>query len=112
MITHKKFLIFLLLIGTSLSMNAEEKEMSGDFFVSDFQQTQERGLDLTVIINNSIEIVLENVSASGYLEVYSILGVKVTSVNLKTIMGHCPLDLPKGIYILKVGKIAQKIIVR
>lgn len=112
MITHKKFLIFLLLIGTSISMNAEEKEVSENFFIFDFQQTQERGLDLTVIINNSIEIVLENVSASGYLEVYSILGVKVTSVNLKTIMGHCPLDLPKGIYILKAGKIAQKIIVR
>ncbi len=112
MIAYRKILLFLLLIGSSLSASAEENSFPSDTFASDFREVQDRGTDLNVEINGTTKITLENVSMSGYLEVYSILGVKVTSVNLKTIVGQCVLDLPKGLYILKVGKVAQKIIVR
>ena len=55
---------------------------------------------------------MENIPTAGYLEVYSILGVKVRSINLRTYLGVCNIELPKGIYILKAGKVAQKVIVK
>lgn len=112
MTTYKKILIGLLLAGGSLSVSAEESKFPASTFVSEFNDMEDRTTDLEVEINNTIKIVLENVPTTGYLEVYSILGVKVTSVNLKTIVGRCSLDLPKGLYIIKVGKVAQKVIVR
>lgn len=112
MTTYKRFLLFLLLAGASLSVSSEESDYPTSMFVSDFKDAEDRTMDLVVEINNTMKVILENVPTTGYLEVYSILGVKVTSVNLKTILGQCPLELPKGLYIIKVGKVAQKIIVR
>lgn len=105
------FIFTILFIGATLTASAS----FGDPPLNRLSGA-EKPLDnintLEVIINNSSKVKLENVPNSGYLEVYSILGVKVTSVNLKTIVGSYSLDLAKGVYILKAGKIAQKIIVR
>lgn len=69
-------------------------------------------MSVEVMINGTSKITMENVPTTGYLEVYSILGVRVKSINLKTCIGGCYIDLPKGLYILKAGKVAQKVIVR
>lgn len=77
-------------------------------------EQQDKAMNLEVMINNTTKILMENVPVSGYLEVYSILGVKVTSVNLKSYIDskYCYLDLPKGLYILKAGKVAVKVVVK
>ncbi|MFT4224544.1 T9SS type A sorting domain-containing protein [Dysgonomonas sp.] len=107
-----KYILFLILF-TGISFQANSKGV--DFPVNGFSIT-DQPLDntttLEVNINNTTKIKMENVPTSGYLEVYSILGVKVTSINLKTCAGSCSLDLTKGLYILKAGKSAQKVIVR
>lgn len=107
-----KYILFLILF-TGVSFQAYSK--GTEFPVNSFS-IADKPLDntttLEVNINNTTKIKMENVPTTGYLEVYSILGVKVTSINLKTIVGSCYLDLPKGLYILKAGKSAQKIIVR
>ena len=111
MVKNKKILFILLLAGISLSASSGNLNFpSGSFAIVD--QRSDKTMRLEVMINSTTKIVMENVPLTGYLEVYSILGVRVTSVNLKTCIGGCPLELPKGIYILKAGKIAQKIIVR
>ncbi|MBK5722473.1 T9SS type A sorting domain-containing protein [Dysgonomonas sp. Marseille-P4677] len=112
MTTYRKILLSLLLAGVSLSASSEEKDFPSDSFPSDFKEVQDRTMNLDLEINRTTKITLENIPTTGYLEVYSILGLKVTSVNLKTILGSYPLELPKGIYIIKAGKVAQKIIVR
>lgn len=107
-----KYLIFAILFtGTTFAASANMSDLPVNRL-----SVAEKPLDnisiLEVIINNTSKVKLENIPNSGYLEVYSILGVKVTSVNLKTILGSYSIDLAKGVYIIKVGKIAQKIIVR
>ena len=111
MIKHKFILSLLLFVGISLSADSKEMTLS----TNDFPIPNERQDDTTtleVIINNTTKVKMENVPTTGYLEVYSILGVRVTSINLKTRLSECFIELPKGIYILKAGKVAQKIIVR
>lgn len=115
MAKQKRILSILLFTGIILSSNV----MGTNFPVTDFpfaekqtSQSKEKTISIEVTINNTSKITLEDVPEKGYLEVYSILGVKVTSVNLKNCVGGCYIELPKGIYILKAGKVAKKIIVR
>lgn len=111
MVKYKKILFFLLFVGVTLSLHAKELDFPiNEYTIAD--QQFDKGLVLSVTINYTTKIQLENVPQVGYLEVYSILGVKVTSVNLRDCVGGCYIDLPKGLYILKAGKSAQKVIVR
>ena len=110
MVRLKEILLFILLFaGTTLTANVNRMDFPSIFSVS---ESQEKTMSLDVIINGTTKIQMENVPLTGYLEIYSILGVKITSVNLKTCIGGCYIDLPKGLYILKAGRIAQKVIVR
>jgi hypothetical protein len=104
-------LFFILFTGAALTINSK----SADFPVNDFliaEQPQDSTTTLEVIVNTTTKIKMENIPTSGYLEVYSILGVKVSSVSLKTRISTWNIELPKGLYILKAGKVAQKIVVR
>ena len=109
-----KYILFLILFtGVSFSANSKGVDIPvNGFSITD--RPSDNTTTLEVNINNITKIKMENVPTSGYLEVYSILGVKVTSINLKTCVGigSCSIELPKGLYILKAGKSAQKIIVR
>lgn len=84
------------------------------FYVTEttFDEEPLSTMNLDVYINGTIGLKLEEIPTEGFLDIYSVLGVKVTSVNLKNCIGSCTLDLPKGIYVLKVGRAAKKIIVK
>jgi len=110
MVKYRKILFTLLLVGGCFSANAEG---SGFPSASSVFEQQDKTMSFDVTINGTTKIKMENTPTSGHLEVYSILGVKVTSINLKTCEGGgCYLDLPKGLYIFKAGKVALKVIVR
>jgi hypothetical protein len=111
MVKYRKILFVLLFAGFSLSASSAKVEFPSDPFLI-VEERQDNTMSVEVMINGTSRITMENVPATGYLEVYSILGVRVRSINLKTCVGGCSIDLPKGIYILKAGKVAQKIIVR
>lgn len=108
--------ILLTLIFTGIFLSSEAREI--DFPVADFPFTgqqepdRDKSMSIEVTINHTSKVLMEDVPDTGYLEVYSILGQKVTSVNLKDCIGGCYIQLAKGIYILKAGKVAKKIIVR
>lgn len=107
----RKILFIVLFAGLSLSANSATAEFPSDPFHIAGEQ-QDNTMTLEVVINGVSKVTMENIPTTGSLEVYSILGVKVRSVNLKTYIGICYIELPKGIYILKVGKVAQKVIVK
>ncbi|MFV0417878.1 MAG: T9SS C-terminal target domain-containing protein [Dysgonomonas sp.] len=110
----RNIFITLLFAGVTLTANAEKLEYPTDIAISD-SETSDKTMTLEVEINQIGEkIKLENVPTSGYLEVYSILGVKIKSFNLKNyiITKSCSIELGKGLYILKAGKVAKKIIVK
>lgn len=113
----KRKYILLALLFTGILFSSGMKGMG--FPLSDFpfaeqqdSDPKEKTMSIEVIINNTSKITLEGVPEKGYLEVYSILGVKVTSKNLNSCIGGGYIELAKGIYILKAGKVAKKIIVR
>ena len=113
MVKYRKILFSLLATGVSFTANINAAD--ADFPVSNsvFEQQNDKAMTLEITINGTTKLKMENIPTEGYLEVYSILGVKVTSKNLKTCEGgQCYLDLSKGLYILKAGKVAVKVIVR
>lgn len=110
MVKYKKILSLLLFVGAGFTANAAQMDFPACNSVYEQQQNNTMSFDLR--INGTTTVKMENVPTSGYLEVYSILGVKVTSVNLRTCVGGRDIELPKGLYILKAGKVALKVIVR
>lgn len=101
----------LLLAGVSVSAKTSYSTTNNSTTTSVLDYPEDI-MTIDVYINGVDKIQLENIPTEGFLEVYSILGVKVTNKNLKTCTVDCSLNLPKGIYILKAGKIAKKIIVK
>lgn len=107
---YKNIFLSLLFVGATLTANAETMDFPTDVSVA---EPQDKTMKLTVTINETTEIEMENVPTTGYLEVYSLLGVKITSVNLKKCTDNkCSIDLAKGLYILKAGKVAKKVIIK
>ena len=51
-------------------------------------------------------------AAGMTLEIYNILGVRVATVRIDTDETTLSLNLPRGCYILKIGKIVRKISLR
>lgn len=110
MIRYRKIFVSLLFVGAAMTANADRMDFSSDAL---FYESQEAEVTLTVVVNEDAEVKMENVVKKGYLEVYNLLGVKVTSVNLKECTDDkCNIELAKGLYILKAGKVAKKIIVK
>lgn len=54
-------------------------------------------------------LTIENLPKDDILEIYNIMGVKVFSRRVKAGTNEYILSLPKGFYILKIGKITKKI---
>ena len=109
MFFSKKILILSILAILSLSASAGGSSMFLGPIVS---EKKDKTMDLEILVNANSKIVMKNVPTEGYLEVYSIIGVLVKRVNLKQYTVSCPLDLPKGVYILKAGKVTQKTFAR
>ncbi len=110
----KKFvyitILYLLFAGATISANTGH--INPNASLTDFYDFPDDIRTIDVYINGIDKIQMENIPNEGYLDVYSILGVKVTKKNLKTCTVDCTFNLPKGIYILKAGKVAKKIIVK
>lgn len=61
----------------------------------------------------SIEIKNKEIRVSGAngkkIEIYNLTGVSISTILVESNDATCPLNLPKGCYILKVGKVVRKI---
>lgn len=57
-------------------------------------------------------IVIENLPSDDVLEVYNIMGVKIYSQRIKSGTNEYAVDLPRGYYIIKAGKLVKKVAVR
>jgi len=58
------------------------------------------------------QLIIENLPEDGVLEIYNIMGVKVYNRHVKAGTNQYILSLPKGYYIIKIGKFTRKIAVR
>lgn len=109
---NKKIIFSILLSILSLSVYAERSSFAypESTEIESIENTQSMSIDL--LINGNCRVKMQEVPTSGRLDVYSILGVKITSVGLSYCINEYPIELPKGLYIFRAGKTAQKIIVK
>lgn len=108
----KRILSFFLMVALALSGVYANSTLNNPFTNMHSDINNEKVMTIDVLINNNSKVQMVDVPTTGYLEVFSILGVKVMTINLRNVTGVFPIDLPKGVYILKAGKVAQKIIAR
>ena len=89
-------------------------------FRAQAQQANTTSAVTTQQVDNSIKITyvdscikVENAPAKSTLEIYNILGSKVTVIEMIQSSGEYPVSLPKGFYIVHIdGGIVRKIVVR
>ena len=57
-------------------------------------------------------LIIENLPKDDIMEIYNIMGVKVYNRRINAGTNEYVLSLPKGYYILKIGKLTKKIAIR
>lgn len=75
-------------------------------------KVKEEVMTIVVRINNDSYTVMKDIPTVGYFDVYTILGERIKRLDLKKCDEGVDLELSKGLYILRAGKVTQKIIVR
>lgn len=97
-----KIVLTLVFMGITLFGNARENFSL--YYTPDTQATE--------IYAMSNKLVVENLPYSGRLQVFSILGVNVASIDVRSGNGEYSINLPKGYYIVKIGDVVRKIAVK
>ncbi len=96
-------LIFLLcLMGQTAIFSQDKREKTNI--------VEEVNVPELTLINNTLHI--ENAPIGSHLEVVTIVGNKILDIKIKTSSATCELNLPKGIYIFKLGGVVKKFIVK
>lgn len=72
-------------------------------------QNEQSSLTITV---TGTSVRIQNATPGSMMEVYNILGVKVTSVRIDSSDKAMILNLPKGYYIFKIGDLVRKVIIK
>lgn len=75
-------------------------------------QNWEDPQDKTTIKLTGSQLIIENLPEDGVLEIYNIMGVKVHNRRVNAGTNQYILSLPKGYYIIKIGKLTRKIAVK
>ncbi|MBQ8225536.1 MAG: T9SS type A sorting domain-containing protein [Bacteroides sp.] len=104
----QKLLLLLFLSFTSLSyptLWAQDDGIKG-------AMTGEQPASQVVISVTGSQVRVQHAQPGALLDVYSILGVKVASIRIESTDDTIRLELQKGFYILKVGNVARKVVIR
>lgn len=106
----KKLFPILLLSAYSVALFP-----SADVFADRETRTianEEETMNIVITINGNSYAKMKNIPTTGFLEVYTILGERKKQLKLSDCKDGASLELTNGLYILKAGKVTQKIIVR
>jgi hypothetical protein len=98
---YKALILFAFACITAIGFS---KENSGMFYTADTQATE------ISIIGNKIYV--QNLPTGGKLQVFSVLGVNVATVDVKAGSGEYAISLPKGYYIVKIGDVVRKVAIK
>lgn len=69
----------------------------------------DQGVEITMVGNR---IFVENAPVGKRIEVFSVVGLKVANIEIKTPSGEHLLNVPKGYYILRIGDTVRKVAIR
>lgn len=98
------FLFFLLIAFPCAILNAQE------VITQESIQDEEPEIIITVTDNTTVRI--QNAPDDSVMEVYNIVGVKVTSEKIDSSDKTVTLNLSKGYYILKIENVVRKIVIK
>ena len=102
------FVILFLILGLNLYGNDISKD---DIFQDAI--LQDAILQDTIKIKFSEStLIIENLPKDDVLEIYNIMGAKVYTRRIKSGTNEYQITLPRGYYIIKIGKFTKKIAVR
>jgi anti-sigma28 factor (negative regulator of flagellin synthesis) len=73
------------------------------------QKAEEPKLEISAYENR---ITVNNAPVDSTLEIYSIVGIKVKEIKIKSTSGEYPVDIAKGYYIIRIGETVQKVAIR
>ena len=96
------FFVMALMAGIPFSTQAAEMDM----------QSVEQMVEEQITINVEQQNVLVGGAQGKVLEVVSLTGKKLVTVKIESPSQRVELNISKGCYILKVGKVVRKITVR
>ena len=99
-------LLFMILLGYSTAVLAQETRPKSPPVSADVDRIV---VEMSVVGN---KIVTENVPVGKKIEIFSVIGLKVAEIDIKTTSGEYPLNVSKGYYILKMSDIVRKVAIR
>lgn len=65
---------------------------------------------LTVSADNQVRV--QNAEPGARMEVYNIVGVKLTTIRIDSADTTVQVNLPKGYYIFKIGSVVRKVVIK
>jgi hypothetical protein len=80
--------------------------------LSEESQNGEELRNKTKIKLTENRLIIENLPKDELLEIYNIMGMKVYNRRVKAGTNQYVLSLPKGYYIIKIGKLTRKIAIK
>jgi hypothetical protein len=72
-------------------------------------ETDKKTIELTVDVNR---ILVRNATVGETLTVFSVVGLKMNEIEIKSATAEYTLNVPKGYYILKIGETVRKVVIK
>ncbi len=98
-----KITLIIIILGITITGFAGN---TGDNSIANSDQQS-----VELIINNE-RIIVPNINPNTKMDLFSILGSKVSSIDIRSGYGEVNITLPKGYYILKADNTTRKIAVK
>ena len=73
-------------------------------------ESERPSVEITLLDSNLL--VVKNAPVGKKIEIYSIVGNKVKEIEIKSSTGEYSLNLPKSIYIIKLGETVRKYVIK
>ena len=64
----------------------------------------------TISVDNRVRV--QNAEPGSQMEVYNIVGVKLTTIRIDSTDVTVQVNLPKGYYIFKIGNVVRKVVIK
>ncbi len=67
-------------------------------------------IEITILENRTIQV--QNATVGQKLQVFSVIGLKVAEFEVKSPTVEYQLNVPRGYYIIKIGEVVRKVVLR
>lgn len=110
-----RYIIRLLVLIGLIAINCKEVySQKTDFYYTDpyeisFTLSTQDSLSIKFVDNR---LIVENLQKDETLDIFNIMGAKVFTRRLKSGTNEYHISLPKGYYIIRIGKTTKKIIIK